>query len=449
MERSLLFLSLALSAITLALLRYLPEPTSSTSATLPRRGAMAGGLFGLAVAGFVLTLPTTPPFHAGGMLGLGFALGAVLVALGTLLNGTPGRQAIALAAPAPAAVALALLLLRPSLLDGLLGVALGWLAALLLAGALDPGLRRDAQIAGGFGVALVAVAALGILRDGVTPELAKQSWSTLAVVLGAAALPLALLARALPRFGPWLVAAVLGLALHLLNRQLTFEPKMLWLGLTALGLGALALWVRRPTALALLLTLAATLVGTQMLQGYGAGLAALALWLAFFLVNPTAPETGRVPLFGTLLALAALLTARFRPELRGAQLSDQYALLGLLVGASLPQLGGTLVERRQGVLPTALTALLAVGVPAALTVIFGPKCLVAYLPGLALGTLVSAEVGLLPLVSALATAQFVGHWLPGFALARVVRVEILAAGIVVLLLLTLVVRRLSATEEPV
>ena len=547
MERSLLWGVFAMGWVSwvvgLAAARARQAGTERSAAPLPRAYLAAAVVLPLLV--FVATLPSQGKFFAPGQgLGKGFLLGSVCALLAAwvpLLAGEGGgiRRRIGAVVAAPCGMALVaavtpLLLLRASLLDTLLGAAIGWFCVtmLVLLGMLQqegeaerPGVL--ALVTGtGFAILTCAVAALGEMRGTLDlTATSNVSWSVLGMVF-AAGVPLALLlsgvlnagltaafgmlpgmgglARAgetvLPdalarntalRLWRLALASVVMLALGrlLAARVVDADNSKLALHIfqvMALGLfgGAAAWWVaasarrlERETpgnagaiawqnnAVAAALLFAGILVEFQMLAGFGVGLLLIGAWLAVSLsaVFAQEPDTGendvsaadtpavaanllRLGLMGVALLLYRVFSSRFESELRGVGLTDQYAAFGLLLGATLPALltGFLLRPFTAATAPgpriarLCVAAALVLAVPALVLILWGTKCALALMLGLALAiTLLpsanaaagTASKEALPpalrLLSALfalgvclALAQWTHHLLPLTALTR-------------------------------
>ncbi len=513
MEHVLLWASLA-TGVMLLLCRFLPRrgesgvATGSVSAVesddAPHPVLRNVALFA-PLAGLLLTLPATygVVFHDGQRLGIGFLIGgvAVLAACADLLlprrarNGadaTVASPVIALTAFYGAgivAVALALLFLRQSLHDALMGVAIGGFCsgfALLLG--LSHAARQGEtgrRIAAGLGMmaVLAAGAGLGVFRDPLTPELAKLTWSAVLLsfaafgallVVGTHLLPLE---RAGGQYGRMIPLMVLvgigGLALYECAAKVTDTATLALPGIGGLLLWVVVLAVQRegrgntipatPTLsaplLSVLLITSGFLAALQTLQGVGAAVGTLALFLAYpaTLALSHAPRGGAATepepdqaarngavgllLFATLLLLWRFFVTRWSGDLRGVNLADQYALFGLLVGAALPGLlamlparfkGGTVANGGAGVGALAACAVLVLASPAAVLVLFGAKSAVALLIGLAVGAIpllsggASLLPGLLAVGIALALDQFAGRILPAETLTRADKMRYLA-----------------------
>lgn len=321
----------------------------------------------LSILVFLVTLPSKAPFAAGQSLGKGFALGSIgaLLAGWVALRLTQGsdddrlaadRAGAAVAAPHSMALVvctIALHSLRFSLLDSLMGAAIGWfcVTALLLVGLLGNERKERRRsfplIAGlGFAVTLCAFAALGELRGAAHFGRGTMvSWSVIGlafasgipVVLLLTSLPSGILARlagGLPLAGfahrlaggvltdaeaeargiravrsGVCVLLMLGLG-KLLSMRVSSQPHLnhvFWIGIAS---GLLAWWLiatrdRTPAddkasqdwlygGLAILVLLAGSMAAFQMLAGVGVGLMAISAWLTGGLVSAFAlePATG-------------------------------------------------------------------------------------------------------------------------------------------------------------
>ena len=546
MERSLLWGVFAMGWVSwllgLAAARARQTGTGRSAAPLPRAYLVAAVVLPLLV--FLATLPSQGKFFAAGQgLGKGFLLGSVCALLAAWVplvagEGSDIRRRIGATVAAPCGMALVaavtpLLMIRASLLDTLMGSAIGWFCVtmLVLLGLLQregeterPGVL--ALLTGtGFAILTCSVAALGEMRGTLDlTATATVSWSVLGMVF-AAGVPLALLLSGvlnagltavfglLPGMGGvaragesvlpdalarntalrlWRIAlaSVILLALgKLLSGRVVDEDsaKMALhiFQIMALGLfgGAAAWWVaasarrlERETpgnasaiawqnnAVAALLLLAGVMVAFQMLAGFGVGLLLTGAWLAVslsavFAQEPEIDDAGvaitdtpavsanllRLGLMGVALLLYRVFSSRFESELRGVGLTDQYAAFGLLLGAALPALltGFLLRPFAENTAPAVriarlcVVALLVLAVPALVLILWGTKCALALLLGLALSiTLLpsatlpgipskealSPGLRLLPALFALgvclALAQWTHHVLPLTELTR-------------------------------
>jgi hypothetical protein len=249
--------------------------------------------------------------------------------------------------------------------------------------------------------------------------------------------------------------------------------------------------------LAVFFVAAGIMAAYQMLAGFGVGLLLLSASLAVATAvaaslqpvrlrdsnsppgpTDTANESGlkiaallvRLLLFGVIIVLYRVVGSRFDDDLHGVALTDHYALFGILLGILLPSLlarflvrplAGTATTPGSEMLRVVLTGVLTLLLPAIVLALWGPKCLLALLLGLAVaaaltdvwGRVVLSVAGqtrastvlesfsllpaLLALAIGLALAQWTGHVLPLSELTRDQKVHYLtwAMGILILLLL--------------
>ena len=505
MERILLFASLLIGGLVWLLSSLRPATVQAANPapaeTMPPwRNPLGKIALALPILGFLVTLPTNHPlFSAGHGLGSGFLIGGA-AALVTAWSVFRQRGAIALSAPlgiACAASALPLLFLRGSVVDALIGVAIGWLATtfpLFLATRTDSENADTSAISGtlvagvGFAAAICGLAALGIWRDELTPALARTTWSAVAILFGAVGSLMALIAQyVLPKDNasgiktlmPTLVFAAVGaIVMKLFSVKIAPEPRLFMVTLAGLLAWPAALWLlrdarardaaRNPQSalglppLAVLVIAAGFIAAYQMLQGFGAGIFVLALFLSAAVGPRRSGAEISLLLFATTLMLYRVFATRFNDDLKGVVLTDQYALFGLIFGALLPGIMASLVGRRSsagtgGVLTLILAGTLALIAPAAIVLLFGGKSALALLLGLALGSVqllrgtngtspgLSQLPGLFTLAVALALNQFTGKILPLTEMTRLHKVQLLCwlvAGVVAALVLA------GATSRP-
>ena len=502
MERILLFASLLIGGLVWLLSSLCPaaEQTANPWKTPLGRAALA-----LPILLFLVTLPTNHPlFSAGHGLGNGFLIGgaaALLTAWPVLRQrGMSGLSAsIGIAC---VAASLPLLFLRGSVIDALIGVAIGWLATtfpLFLAARTDSENADPAGISGtlaagvGFAATICGLAALGIWRDELTPALARTTWSATAVLFGAVGSLVALLAQyVLPKddasgikaLVPTLAFAAVGaVVMKLFSVKIAPEPRLFMVALAGLLAWPAALWLlrdaeardaaRNPQSalglppLAVLVIAAGFIAAYQMLQGFGAGIYVLALFLSAAVAPRRSGAEISLLLFAATLVLYRVFATRFNDDLKGVVLTDQYALFGLIFGALLPGVMASLVGRRSsagtgGVLTLILAGTLALIAPAAIVLLFGGKSALALLLGLALGSVqllrgtngtspgLSQLPGLFTLAIALALNQFTGKILPLTEMTRLHKVQLLCwliAGVVAALVLAGATSRSSKSTE--
>lgn len=506
MERYLTWGALGIGVIgwlcTLALVR--PAPGDIVDSFPAKNRSFLWLAFLLPIAIWAATLPTTPPFSAGQGWGRGFLLGSVgalataLVVLNAAHAGLPWRAArcAALFAALPV-TAVPLLFMRHAVIEALAGAALGWICVvLLLAAGLQAG-PRTARFVGllangaAFAATLCAVAALGVYRDFVMPDVGRGAYSAVALAL-TGSLAVALLSGALieeiapPRPGRLvsgvaftvflLVALPLGFGYLLVTRFLDDLPMLYMVG-AGCALGLLLWWlvrdavhsdassVTRVPAAAALVALGGFIFAFQIRQGFGTGLLLLAAWPASLLAladSEEADETGAAVAqsllallsFLAVLVLLRFFNTRFHADLRSVTLSDQFALFGFLSGALTPAFLISLLHSRDGQeegisLPRLLgSGVLALAIPGVLPALWGMKVAPAFFIGLALSivSLQPARIGrqasLLALLT-LAIATAMVQWAPRLlALAEASRSQRLhyllwATGAVVALVLIL------------
>ena len=150
-------------------------------------------------------------------------------------------------------------------------------------------------------------------------------------------------------------------------------------------------------ALLLLTFAAATMLAYQWLQGVGMGILLLAAWFPLGLAFAARLESSddasvspssdllRLLLFGSVLLLYRVVSARFSAELSGVGLTDQYALFGLLVGAFAPALlSGYVLRGETRFLRFIVAGGLALFLPGVTLLLYGAKCGLALLMGAAL-----------------------------------------------------------------
>lgn len=286
-------------------------------------------------------------------------------------------------------------------------------------------------------------------------------------------------------------ALTLGIG-RLLAVRAVAEPRIFLAVATGLALGLLVWWLlaaRTPlppatlpeeTAWRLrdiagaLVVITGLMAAHQLFAALGIGIALLAAWvpigmgMAFALAagEPawaagSGPERAgsllRFALLGTVVLLYRLVQIRFTPDLRGASLTDHYALFALLCAVFVPDLLARALLHAAGAGPLRflLLLLLAGGAllaaPALLLILWGGKVALALAQGLIVrcglsaldaqtdrtmhrlaGTLLAA---FLALGMALALAQWTHHALHFTLLARTEKIRLiieLAAGLIVL-----------------
>jgi len=296
----------------------------------------------------------------------------------------------------------------------------------------------------GFAATLAATAALGTYRTGAVTPL---EWSAAATALGAG-VPFVLLLGVLigdllgrgrvrePLESGWRVVLSAGVLLalaDLVGQRVIVEPILVALVGMGLTLALVLWWIgvdvdqdARPSgptfsaqeisfanALSAAIVLGAFMVAFYLLAGYGVGVMLLAAWPVIDLaalpalrrdaagepivrsreVMSVVRSLPRFLLFGLMLLLYRLFTTRFDGDLRGATLTDEFALFGFLVGAVLPALlagfFGRAASRSLGWSLVRLVLVLAAAavVPGLLLAVWGARTVLALLAGLALATI--------------------------------------------------------------
>jgi hypothetical protein len=504
MERILLFASLLIGGLVWLMGSLRPALPSPFESTPPWKTPLGKIALALPLLAFLLTLPTNKPFFSGGQgLGTGLLIGGIagLLAAGSIFRQRGNGGFSAPLGIACAAAALPLLFLRGSVIDSLLGLAIGWLMvtfSLFLSVQTDSSSDGTAGVSSalaagtGFAVALCGLTALGIWRDELTPALARTTWSATAILFGAVGSLAALAARFIfPQndatdqaksvgkvLVPALAFAVVGaIVMKLFSVKIAPESRLFLVTLAGLLVWPAASWLlrdaenrdsaRNPRSplglppLAVLLIAAGFVASYQMLQGVGAGLYVVTLWLSAAMSPRRLGAEISLLLFATTLVLYRVFATRFSDDLKGVTLTDQYALFGLIFGALLPGIMASLVGRRSsvgtgGVLALILAGTLSLVAPAAIVLLFGGKSALALLLGLGLGSVqvlrgsdikspdLSQLPGLFTLAVALALTQFTGKILPLTEMTRLHKIQLLGwliAGVIVALSLAEVAAR--------
>jgi hypothetical protein len=397
-----------------------PALSGATSPSPPRRTLTAPLACCLILLFFLLTIPATPPWASGMRLGLGFLVGGALALIALWLAEAAARRAAA--GPGTQLALLSLSLLGATALslvfrgypnDALIGFALGAVLVALIArlgddAAVTPALdwyalvsillgagqllavqHGNAASAGGrmlpvmFGAALV----VGLLLSTKTATEIKKALlypGGLASALAVLLLYLAGLVRHNPTV---LTAANLTLAAALVGAVLT--RLLATKGVASKPLGALG---------AALLVILLLLVAYKQMAGLGIALALLAClpWLAYSMSQEG--EAGAAVTAGWRAALQlgamVLIYRAFLEVVAGDRVPDlqqQYALLGLLLGAGLPlALAAAFPARAEtalgrGLVRTGLILVAVFLIPAATYVLWDYKALLGLLFGLCAG----------------------------------------------------------------
>jgi hypothetical protein len=221
---------------------------------------------------------------------------------------------------------------------------------------------------------------------------------------------------------------------------------------------------------AVLVALCAFMLAYSFLQGFGVGLMILAAW-PISLLWPSGGEQNNgarlrldvaqtVSLLGAFLAvllISRVFATRFRADLRGGNLVDQFALFGFLVGALVPTwLASLWFEGKETrVHPVASTLqLVGIGIltlllPSAMLAIWGVKVVPAFFAGMALAlagwggtagaTTRACAVAVFSQALALVVTQWTIRFLPLAEASRAQRMHFLLWGLGGSIILVLVV----------
>ena len=456
MERSLLWGALAVGGAGWLCTLLLARPSGESAAKAGLTRFQLSAAIALILIGHLLTMPSSPPFARGHGWGMGFLIGgaAALLAAWAVyrLAATAGPVAGASAVSAPFFLALPaavipLLFMRTTVIDTLLGVAIGWVAVTILLASLadsDPEAPSSLSPGAAFAAALCGAMTLAVFRGAGAYQ--EFRWGAAAAVL-ASGVPLLLFLGALPDVlysaaalrlplsglvarasgsvlpteeareamarGIRLILGgllMVGLA-FLVSRKVVEQPAIVTV--TAIGIiAALAAWwlLRDPSegespapnvALAVLVLLAGIMTSYQMLAGFGVAVAVISGWLVGGIAfsgrraagvgdSPAGALLAQTLCFGTAFVIYRVAVERFRDELRGVPLVDHYALFGFVFGLLIPGLIArfqTAGEDSAGWRPlirVVVAGLLLLAAPAAIILVWGQKTLVTFLFGLAL-----------------------------------------------------------------
>lgn len=234
-------------------------------------------------------------------------------------------------------------------------------------------------------------------------------------------------------------------------------------------------------ALGILVVLVGTMVAYQILAGFGIGLMLLGVWSMIGLgllraQEPAAREAAkqtdntatrvalqlvRLGIFGAMLALYRLYTTQFEGDMPRLAYTDQYAVCGFLAGVALPLLLGGFLLRSRADTPTSplaqlfrlcVTGALLLSIPSYLLLLWGQKCVIALLIGLALtvveigqsssGDILKEMLGkLIPALMALGIGLALNEWadriLPMADWTRVQKEHVLIQLVGILIVLVL------------
>lgn len=423
MEMSAVWIA-GIAGLLAVIVRFVVTPSRPDGPVI--RASVIGA--GLALLGWALTLPASPPFQPGQGLGWGFAIGslaAVLAMAAVGVLGSSARSTDVLLASAGvlgawvAGMALALTTLRPVRIDALTGMMLGWLTALIVCsddGAEASGSSIRARVLLWGSVCAMAsglACLLGTYRGGGLVASYVWTASALAVSAGvcagcmAAAGMLAALKRERSGLLAGLtVALVVAIAAWLVTTRLKVDPwgvqelnGVFWCSLIGLAAGAIVYalaWADSAhSRYALpLIAIGAALPCYQMLAGMGIGIAGLCmgsvLVVAALIADDETDRRGSAMTWRAcgattiLIALAAirLASVRYGPALRPFAMSEHYALIALLFGVFVPWLTGTFVQQRAGHIYRAVVSAFSMVWPLVMMETWGAKTLYGTIMGL-------------------------------------------------------------------
>lgn len=456
----------------------------------------------LPVAVWLATLPTRAPFSPGQGFGRGVLLGGSVAFIGnfiTLRTAKAGANSARLAGAtsgfgAIIAACVPLLWMRRAVIEALLGAASGWVAvatvllcATMLATNSNRAQARAASLAllngAAWATGLFGVCALGVYRDFVVADVARGTHSAIAVTLAASvalsllfsiALPVVARARTVSLARSMRVISILACVIAPLGIGFLAATRVLddlkvfeCVGVGSVtGLLGWALLAGAPRGadeartanfVAVLLALCGWMFAYGLEQGFGAGLMLLAAWPVSLLVLPANEQSESeaesirfdiaqtLSLLGTFLAVllvSRVFATRFRADLRGANLSDQFALFGFVAGAIVPALlasialGGTKArEVASASVPRVMgSGALGLLLLSAMIALWGVKVGPAFFAGLALGLVFSPRAtaplcALFSLSLCLVTAEWTGRFLPLAEVSRAQRTHFLLWGL--------------------
>jgi hypothetical protein len=500
METGALWSALFIGTAGLVLGLAAPSGRPAGGSVISGRGLLL--LAGAPILLFAISLLARGPFTPGCGLGVGILMGGLVGAAAavSLVKGTTLSVAsswVQVTAP----VAAAHIWFRPTVTDTLAGVALGYLCSAAIVGVLTARDETEADLlpVAGYGI-LTALAGLLAVHRGAD-AVDDTRWALAALVLCLAG-PLALLVTALParmlgaaalrlpgagllvrifwratdpagdreraasaaRYLFVLVLAVL--AAWQAGRLVGAGTAFITVTLAGLLAGVLVSWLARPPAadegvpmtsrvLAAMVVLAASMVGFQLLAGYGATLAAALAWLTLAVAairddaldKPGVLTSALVAplLAGLVFAAYRVVMSRFNALAGASALTDHYAVFGTAAGVAIPALVGSYYRASGGspLVRLVLTGLLCLAAPGLLLVLWGAKVAVALFIGLALSPALltacaptsrqAADSGrtvcLVSAAMALAMAQWTGHALLAADLTRDERVRVLAYAV--------------------
>lgn len=345
------------------------------------------------VVGLLACLPASEPFHAGLALGWGLLAGGVAAFLALRIAEAGPAAGAARTAPVVVAMIVAFVFLREGLVDGLTGVALGWVSGFAAAALFAPGAVSGTVPALVGGLAALA-AVIGVFRNDGDAVVPKDAWSIAPViavaavgaVLGFAGRGDGARATLIGRAGGALAwCAVVLLAWKRVGAGWVFP---------AIGLGATGLWFlcmaiagrgdsRARRVLAGLVLLSGEVVASDLLANFGTGLFALGLGVGALLIPPVRGMAGLLALPIGLVVLRAHAVV-FYDELSRFGLAEQTNLAAFLMGGGCAVWAEEMAraETRRW-LAVALAGSVLALIPAAVILLVGLSAASAVLLGLA------------------------------------------------------------------
>jgi hypothetical protein len=498
--------------VVVAVLSYIAPSLLATPSRVEERPRVTGG-FWLALALILvlglMALLKHPPFSSGQRLGAGYLIGGLLALVGAVLCSrlmNPGRAywpyPFALAASlALAASSLTLLAFMGDPVEALLGCALGFTVVagvfrITYTSGRMVDLSRAVEAGAALAITLCAASTRGLYhfhsRD-------QRGWWAFPMALagfwlvGQVISYLAVGHRSMERrpAAALLISAGLSAVLMVAMGSVLaekLEPAHSLFPLLAIGVvtAALVVWLAmaaeretenwqlwlQAAGLAILLTLFLLVVSLKMLSGFGVAVGLLAAWAVVGSALGMGAFAARLPLQALLIGANYLLLELFlaRPGLfvGEADLSLQYAIIGVILGVLLPAIYSSLApEARVG--RAFAVGLLGAATPVILLTLWGPDVLLGLMIGLVARQAVGAgfvamvaaserwgpwqaPTAMLALGMAIVTVQF-GHSLSFLYDVPRIYKAYLAGGVallvvIVVLAVTLPVHMRRATARP-
>jgi hypothetical protein len=448
------------------------RPLVLGSAALAAVAALAGALWGEKLPGMR-------------EVGYGVVIGALHATLAEVCGLALADRAKTLLAPLGLAVGFvgaASLASADILAQVLLGLVLG---SSLTAALLSMGSKRTpgwGRLSAFYGTALSLACLLGLHREGVAraseAPVAIGVFAVIAVGVAYAVTEFVQKQRGKdglsPFWGGLVGLLVLSAGAKLMADRYLFLGQAAWVCIGALVAAWFVCWVipderehdAGSFAIAGLIWLAWTTVAFGLMQGYGIALSGLCAASFIYLMDARRAMVS----LGIVMAISfyRLFLQEYPKEARAIDIGQQYAVMGLFVGAALPiALGSWGAKIRDGFKGfsgfgiAVLAGLVGIGIVLGLSFVIGSRGAVGFLIGLgvsafALGLGGAFRFGIVSLSSGLAAALVIGfgHIVPYITLEREAKIRLLgwALGIAVLILLLaeLLLRRpnkVVASEE--